>query len=96
MTAQGKMEVYATIKLTNATVSSVHSYIIPARPTDPPDLRLLQQVSFVFQKIEVADVAGGTMAMDVWGSTGGTSAQKQAPLGTILRDQVLPKLGGTR
>lgn len=59
----GQQAVYYTVKLTNATVTSVRSYISAA-----PDQRALEDVSFTFQKIEIEDKEGKTSAMDDWQS----------------------------
>jgi len=61
--ALGEQTVYYTIKLTNATVSALRSYIGGAGTTDQ---RALEDVSITFQKIEVEDKEGKTMAMDDW------------------------------
>jgi type VI secretion system secreted protein Hcp len=61
----GQTIVYQTIKLTNATITSVKRHIDVSTGTEPPDPRELEDVSFTFQKIEVQDV-NGTMAMDDW------------------------------
>ena len=61
--ALGEQTVYYTMKLTNATVSALKSYIGGAGTTDQ---RALEDVSITFQKIEVEDKEGKTMAMDDW------------------------------
>jgi type VI secretion system secreted protein Hcp len=61
--ASGGIILSHTIKLTNATVSNI-SYSTEPLPTG--GLRLLEDVSFTFQKIELIDVKGNGMAMDTW------------------------------
>jgi type VI secretion system secreted protein Hcp len=61
----GKGEiVYQTIKLTNATVSSVRRYIDVAVGGEPADPRELEDVSLTFQKIDVIDANGATLVDD--------------------------------
>lgn len=63
----GQVTVFQIITLTNATVSSVHRYIAVAAGNDPPDPRELEDISFTFQKIDVADKAtGGVTFIDDW------------------------------
>jgi type VI secretion system secreted protein Hcp len=61
----GKEMVYQTIKLTNATISSVRRYIGVSAGSEPPDPRELEDISFTFQKIDITD-ANGAAAMDDW------------------------------
>lgn len=58
-TPEGIEEVRGTIKLTNATVSNI------VRSTDA-DGSIIETVSFSYQKIELQDLPGKTMAMDDW------------------------------
>jgi type VI secretion system secreted protein Hcp len=58
---RGVEEVYQTVKLTNATVSSIRMHI-----GDPPNDRALEDVSFTFQRIEIENRVGKTMAVDDW------------------------------
>ncbi|HYL10822.1 MAG TPA: type VI secretion system tube protein TssD [Candidatus Acidoferrales bacterium] len=62
----GMEYVYQTITLTNATIVSVKQYIGVSVGGDPPDTRPLEDVSFVFQKIDIENKDGKTMAMDMW------------------------------
>lgn len=59
-TPEGMEEVRGTIKLTNATVSNV------VRSTDA-DGRIIEAVSFTYQRIELEDKPGKTAAFDDWG-----------------------------
>lgn len=61
--AGGKEQVFQTVRLTNATVSDL------ARTLDehtPEGAAGIDRVSFVFQKIEIADTAAKTTAADDW------------------------------
>jgi type VI secretion system secreted protein Hcp len=65
--AQGEEEIYHTIKLTNAAVSNIKSYLDLTDTTgDPYDAHELEDVSFVFQKIEMENKEGKTQAVDSW------------------------------
>jgi type VI secretion system secreted protein Hcp len=65
--AQGKEFVYHTIKLTNATVSDIKSYLDLTDTTgDPYDAHELEDVSFTFQKIEIENKEAKTSASDDW------------------------------
>lgn len=62
--AQGRVTVSHTIKLTNAIVSSVEQSVhLGDASVDPRELHV---ISFVFQKIEITDAAGGTTFVDDW------------------------------
>lgn len=64
---QGKEFVYHTIKLTNATVSALRSYLDLTDTTgDPFDAHELEDVSFTFQKIEIENKEAKTAAADDW------------------------------
>lgn len=63
----GKEQVFQTVKLTNATISDLRRSL----DEHTPDAALgIDQVALVFQKIEIADNAGKTSAIDDW-QTGG-------------------------
>ena len=62
----GKEAVYQTIKLTNATISSVKEYMGFSDAGAQPDPRQLEDVAFTFQKIEISNVEGKTTAIDDW------------------------------
>ena len=65
--AQGEEEIYHTIKLTNAAVSNIKAYLDLTDTTgDPYDAHELEDVSFVFQKIEMENKEGKTQAVDSW------------------------------
>jgi type VI secretion system secreted protein Hcp len=65
--AQGVLFVNHTIQLTNATVSAMHEHVWISAPNLPPaDQRNLQEISFVFQKIEISSTAGGTSVLGTW------------------------------
>jgi type VI secretion system secreted protein Hcp len=62
----GKETVYQTIKLTNATISSVKAYMGFPDAGGKSDPRQLEDVSFIFQKIDISNVDGKTTAIDDW------------------------------
>jgi len=64
----GKEAVYETIKLTDATISSVKRYIGFPNAGEPSDPRQLEDVSFSFSKIEITNNDGGTTFIDSWNS----------------------------
>ena len=63
----GREEAFYTIKLTNATITSIRQYtgVLPGA-TNAADIHQLEEVSFTFQKIEVESTIGKTMATDDW------------------------------
>jgi type VI secretion system Hcp family effector len=58
--SDGKTEVYQTVRLTNALISSVH--MLNVNGGDRP----MQEISFTFQKIEYEHKQGKTAATDSW------------------------------
>ena len=56
-----------TIKLTNVTLSAVQQSVrLPQQGGPIIDSRELQEISFIFQKIDITSVTGGTEAIDDW------------------------------
>lgn len=66
-TGNGAEEVFHTIELTNATVSSLKDYNGSASVNGKPTLSNLEEVSFYFQKITIMNKDGKTEAQDDWG-----------------------------
>jgi len=65
----GVQQVDHTVTLTNATLNAVQDSLFVGQAGGPLlDSRDLQQISFTFQKIEIASVPGGTTAVDDWAS----------------------------
>ena len=63
----GEEYVHHTIKLTNATVANIKAYVdLTDTSGDPYDGHELEDIAFSFQKIEMANVDGKTMAVDDW------------------------------
>jgi type VI secretion system secreted protein Hcp len=63
----GKEVVYYTITLTNAVVSNLRSYVdLTDTSGDRYDAHALEEVSFVFQKIEIENKESATVAIDDW------------------------------
>ena len=65
-TPEGVEEVHFTIKLINATISKVHSYIEMTKHEASSDVHELQDVSFTYQRVELESKLGQTMASDDW------------------------------
>lgn len=64
---QGKEEVFYTVTLTNGAVADVRQFFQgEAPPGQPAGPRDLEDVSFTFQKIELENVPGKTVAVDDW------------------------------
>lgn len=63
-TAEGKEDIYYTIKLTNATVSKHHLFT-PEQSSGEATYEQ-EEISFTFQKIELTHKPGNTMASDDW------------------------------
>ena len=61
---EGARYQYQTIKLTNATISSIRQYANVANPGEPVNPGELEDIAFTFQKIEITNQDGKTMAMD--------------------------------
>ena len=56
-----------TVKLTNASIASVKSYLdLTDTSGDSYDAHELEDVELTFQKIELEDVDGKTTAVDDW------------------------------
>jgi type VI secretion system secreted protein Hcp len=63
----GKETVYYTVKLTDASVSNIRSYLdLTDTSGDRYDAHALEDVSFVFRKIEIENKEAKTMAVDDW------------------------------
>jgi len=68
-TPEGTEEVYHTVKLTNATVSGLQQFVGQSEEGSKGELyatRELETVSMTFQKIEIENKVGKTVAMDDW------------------------------
>jgi type VI secretion system secreted protein Hcp len=63
----GEEYVFHTIKLSDARVTEIEQYVDLAT-TQPQDLGPLEKVSFTFQRIELENRDGKTMAIDDWHS----------------------------
>lgn len=66
-TAEGKEEVYYTMKLTNATVSGQRQYTeTAAKHSEVNDTHELEEVSFTFQQIDIENKLAKTASSDSW------------------------------
>ena len=63
----GEEYVFHTIKLTNAQVNEIEQYVEPP-PTQSQETGPLEKISFTFQRIELENRDGKTMAVDDWHS----------------------------
>ena len=71
MNQNGEEYVYYTIKLTNATVSSIRQHTpenAPAGKDVAGAAVPVEEISFTFQRIEIESKDGKTMAVDDWGA----------------------------
>jgi type VI secretion system Hcp family effector len=65
--ATGQEEVHFKVKLTNASIASMKSYLdLTDASGDLYDTHELEDLVLTFQKIELEDVDGKTMAVDDW------------------------------
>ncbi len=67
----GKEYIFQVIKLTNSRIASIRQYANVANPGEPVYPIGLEDIAFVFQKIEIFNNDGKTQAVDDW-----TSARK--------------------
>ena len=65
-TSTGTVETSETITLNNAMISQVRRYVDFTAPTGGAGQLELEDVSFVFQRITVEDIAGHTSFTDSW------------------------------
>jgi type VI secretion system secreted protein Hcp len=66
-TAEGKEEIYYTIKLTNATISSVRQFTAEAaKHEETAATHELEEISFTFQKLDMEHTVAKTAATDDW------------------------------
>ncbi|MBZ5638486.1 MAG: type VI secretion system tube protein Hcp [Acidobacteriia bacterium] len=65
-TPEGAEEIHHTIKLLNATISEVHPFIEMTKHEERTDVHELEEVSFTYQRVEVENKTGKTMAVDDW------------------------------
>jgi type VI secretion system secreted protein Hcp len=65
-TDDGKEEVHHTIKLVNATVSELKPFISMTKHEERTDVHELEEVSFTYQRVEIENKTGKTMATDDW------------------------------
>jgi type VI secretion system secreted protein Hcp len=64
-TPQGIEQVFYTINLTDASISDFRQFIGPW-PETTANLRELEEIEFVFEKIEIHHIIGKTSAEDTW------------------------------
>ena len=63
----GEEYIYHRVKLTNASITGIRSYLdLTDASGDVYDAHELEDVSFVFQKIEIENLDGKTSAADNW------------------------------
>lgn len=65
----GQEYLFQIIRLTNSTIASIRQYANVANPGEPLGGTLyheLEDISFTFQRIEIFNQEGKTMAMDDW------------------------------
>ncbi|TAL69052.1 MAG: type VI secretion system tube protein Hcp [Bacteroidetes bacterium] len=64
--SDGFEQVYQTITLTNANISGVRMFKDYFNSAQGVDSKELEEVSFTFQKIQIENLDGKTMAVDDW------------------------------
>ena len=64
--AQGQQYVFQTIRLTNATISSIRQFVGPVVPGEASEVRPWEEVSFTFQSIAIESADGKKSATDSW------------------------------
>jgi type VI secretion system secreted protein Hcp len=64
--ADGREYTFETIKLTEASITGIKDYIGYPNSGNASDGRALEEVSIAFQKIEISNIDGHTMAIDDW------------------------------
>ncbi len=62
----GGEEVFQMVKLTNARVTAIKDYIQPPQVPSAASGPYLEDVSFVFEKIEIENLPGQTICEDTW------------------------------
>jgi len=62
----GKENVFETVRLTQATITSLRQYLGVPGAGDPADPRPLEDVSLTFRKIEITNNEGKTAFSDDW------------------------------
>lgn len=60
------MTLYQTIRLTNATLVGFERTAVPATDTTGGAVRSLEELRFIYQRIELIDVERGVSAQDNW------------------------------
>ena len=63
---EGVEELHSTIRLTNATVSSIEHSIGDTKQERAHDTQELETIAFTFQRIEIENKLGKTAAADDW------------------------------
>ena len=64
----GKETVFETVRLTQASITSVKQYLAVPSDGDPADPRALEDITMTFRKIEITNSEGKTTATDDWNS----------------------------
>jgi type VI secretion system secreted protein Hcp len=90
----GEEFVYHTIKLTNASVASIKQDAKAA--AGGHDLQDLEEISIVFQSIEMANLDGKTTAADSWGMKASRLSSSTAESGQIAVQEPYAGLTGTQ
>jgi type VI secretion system secreted protein Hcp len=62
----GQEQQYYTVKLTNATISEIHTVMPNIRNADGARLEAYEEVAFTYQKIEWVWTEGGIVGSDSW------------------------------
>ncbi len=68
-----------TVQLTNAKIIGIRSLMLNNKIPENSKMPIMDEVSFVYEKIEWTWVDGGIVAMDDWNSNMNASAKKLKP-----------------
>lgn len=68
---------YYTVKLTNAKIIEIRSIMLNNKVTENNKMPIMEEVSFVYEKIEWTWVDGGITANDSWASVATTLAKRK-------------------
>jgi type VI secretion system secreted protein Hcp len=66
-----------TVKLTNSKISGIHSFMLNNKVPENSKMPLMEEVSFVYEKIEWTWVAGSITATDDWDANQNTLVKKK-------------------
>lgn len=66
--AEGASLVYQTVKLFEASILSIKQEINPSKADNFPGYPAIERIALTFQRIEIENLVGKTIAADEWGT----------------------------